>query len=45
MNHPEYPAAHGCVTGGLADALQAYFGTPHVHLSVSSDVTHTTTTS
>jgi hypothetical protein len=40
--HPEYPAAHGCVTGGLADALQAYFGTPHVYLSVSSDVTHTT---
>lgn len=40
--HPEYPAAHGCVTGGLADALKAYFGTPNVQIAVSSAVTGTT---
>jgi hypothetical protein len=40
--HPEYPAAHGCVTGGFAAALQAYFGTPRIQLSVSSSVTGTT---
>ena len=40
--HPEYPAAHACITGALADALQAYFGTPRISLSVSSAVTGTT---
>jgi hypothetical protein len=40
--HPEYPAAHGCVTGGLSDALQAYFGTPRIQLSVFSSITGTT---
>lgn len=40
--HPEYPAAHGCVTGAVANALEAYFGTPRVYLSVSSAVTGTT---
>jgi hypothetical protein len=40
--HPEYPAAHGCVTGGLSDALRAYFGTPNIHFAVSSAVTGTT---
>jgi hypothetical protein len=40
--HPEYPSAHGCVTGGLAAALQAYFGTPNIQISVSSSVTGTT---
>jgi len=40
--HPEYPSAHGCVTGGLADALQAYFGTPRIQLSVYSSITNTT---
>ena len=41
-NHPEYPAAHGCVTGALAGALQSYFGTPNLHLTISSNVTGTT---
>jgi hypothetical protein len=40
--HPEYPSAHGCVTGGLSAALQIYFGTPRIQLSVKSSVTGTT---
>ena len=40
--HPEYPAAHGCVTGGLSDALKAYFGTPNIPIAVSSSVTGNT---
>lgn len=41
-NHPEYPAAHGCVTGALAETLQAYFGTPNLRITVDSKVTGTT---
>jgi hypothetical protein len=40
--HPEYPAAHACLTGSLANTLEQYFGTPQVHLTVSSAVTNTT---
>lgn len=40
--HPEYPAAHACLTGSLADTLEAYFGRPEIHLTVSSAVTGTT---
>jgi hypothetical protein len=40
--HPEYPAAHACLTGSLADTLEQYFGTPKVHLTVTSAVTNTT---
>jgi hypothetical protein len=40
--HPEYPAAHACLTGSLANTLEQYFGTPRVHLTVSSAVTNTT---
>jgi hypothetical protein len=43
-NHPEYPAAHGCVTGSVATALKNFFGTPHVTLVVTSGVTGTTHT-
>jgi hypothetical protein len=39
--HPEYPAAHGCLTGALADTLQAFFGTPNVRLTMDSAVTGT----
>jgi hypothetical protein len=42
--HPEYPAAHGCVTGAVSTILERYFGTPHVQFSVDSLVTHTTHT-
>jgi hypothetical protein len=41
-NHPEYPSAHGCVTGGLAETLAAFFGTSKLPISVDSAVTGTT---
>jgi hypothetical protein len=37
-NHPEYPAAHGCVTGAVSEVLKGYFATPNVNFSVSSTV-------
>lgn len=40
--HPEYPAAHGCATGAVATILADFFGTPNLHFSVDSLVTHTT---
>lgn len=40
--HPEYPSAHGCVTGAVSAILEAYFGTPNLHFSVDSLITHTT---
>ena len=41
-NHPEYPAAHGFVTGVVSTILAGYFGTPNVTFSVDSLVTNTT---
>ena len=41
-SHPEYPAAHGCVTGAVSTILKGYFGTPNLAFSVDSIVTHTT---
>jgi hypothetical protein len=35
-NHPEYPAAHGCVTAAVSSLIRAYFGTPKVHVVVDS---------
>lgn len=35
-NHPEYPAAHGCVTGAVATAIAGYFGTSNVTLNVTA---------
>jgi len=43
-NHPEYPAAHGCITGSIATGLKNFFGTPQVTLVVTSSVTSTTHT-
>ena len=40
--HPEYPAAHGCVTGAVSTILKGYFGTADLQFSVDSLVTHTT---
>lgn len=34
--HPEYPAAHGCVTGAVSSLIKDYFGTPRVHIVVDS---------
>ena len=39
-SHPEYPAAHGCVTGAVAAVLAGYFGTSRVTFSVDSKVTN-----
>jgi hypothetical protein len=40
-NHPEYPSAHGCVTGALAETLVAYFGTRNLAISLDSVITGT----
>ncbi len=42
--HPEYPAAHGCVTGAVSTILAGYFGTPNLTFSVDSSVTGKTHT-
>ncbi len=34
--HPEYPAAHGYVTGGLAYGLERYFGTSALDITLTS---------
>ena len=38
--HPEYPAAHGCLTAAYAEALAAFFGTKKVEITLSSTVTN-----
>jgi PAP2 superfamily len=43
-SHPEYPAAHGCVTGAASTVLAGYFGTSGITFSVDSLVTNTTHT-
>lgn len=39
--HPEYPSAHGCFTGALAESMRQYFGKPNFTFIVSSTVTNT----
>jgi len=34
--HPEYPAAHGCITGAVTTAIAGYFGTTKVHVVTDS---------
>ncbi|MGJ7497925.1 hypothetical protein ACSFA8_22995 [Variovorax sp. RT4R15] len=41
-NHPEYPAAHACVTGALTEALKAYYATDQIAFSFDSTVTGST---
>jgi hypothetical protein len=41
-NHPEYPAAHGCGAGSVAEALRSFYGTKKVRFSYDSTVTGTT---
>lgn len=43
-NHPEYPSAHSCVTGSVANALKNFFGSPNVTVEINSTVTGTTET-
>jgi hypothetical protein len=40
-NHPEYPAAHGCTTGAMAETLAQFFGTRQVRFTFDSTVTNT----
>ena len=40
--HPEYPSAHSCLTGSLAEIFKIYFGTPNLRISIDSTVTGTT---
>ena len=37
-NHPEYPAAHACLTGAVTNLVADYFHTRKVHVSVNSSV-------
>ncbi len=39
--HPEYPAAHSCVTTGVSETLRNYFRTHQVGVSFSSGVPNT----
>lgn len=34
--HPEYPAAHGCITGSVSSLIADFFGTTRVTLAVDS---------
>ena len=34
--HPEYPAAHGCVTGAVSSLISDYFGSQKVHVVTDS---------
>jgi hypothetical protein len=43
-NHPEYPAAHGCITGAIAETLKTYYRTDQVEFTLDSTVTGTTHT-
>jgi hypothetical protein len=33
-NHPEYPSAHGCVTGALTQVMATALGTNHVNVDI-----------
>ncbi len=35
-NHPEYPAAHGCVTGAVSSLIADFFGTTRVTIGIDS---------
>lgn len=37
-NHPEYPAAHGCVSGAVTHALRFFFKTDDVAFTIDSNV-------
>jgi hypothetical protein len=40
--HPEYPAAHGCIGGAVAQTFRKFFGTRRIKFTFSSTVTGTT---
>jgi hypothetical protein len=39
--HPEYPSAHGCFTGAVANTLKEYLGNRNFAFTVDSTVTNT----
>jgi len=41
VNHPEYPSGHACLSGGMVETLEAFFGGRRP-ISISSAVTGTT---
>jgi len=43
-NFPEYPSAHACHSAAIVQALDAFFGTDNVPLTLDSRITHTTRT-
>jgi hypothetical protein len=38
--HPEYPSAHGCVTGAYADTIARFFGTKHLSITLTGATGH-----
>lgn len=40
-NFPEYPSAHACHSGAIAEALNTFFGTDKVNFSLDSRITGT----
>ena len=36
--HPEYPAAHGCVGGAIADLIEEFFGRSRMRVTMTSTV-------
>ena len=34
--HPEYPAAHGCLTGAIAHSVASFFGTKKIDVTLTS---------
>ncbi|MFG1815776.1 vanadium-dependent haloperoxidase [Kribbella sp. NPDC049174] len=43
-NHPDYPSGHACFTAATTRALEAFFHTSRLRLSIDSQVTGTTRT-
>lgn len=43
-NFPEYPSAHACHSTAVVTALDAFFGTDKIQMTLDSRVTHTTRT-
>ncbi len=37
-NHPEYPAAHGCLTAAEAEVFAAFLGTKRIEVDLTSTV-------
>lgn len=35
-SHPEYPAAHGCITGSVSTLIADFFGTTRVNIAIDS---------